>query len=123
MRLRPRLVDEVAEVMAIERSPSVAPWVDVWTIESLTAVTTFAFEESPRVHRILLDVLEENRGALSVYQTIGYQREGIAREALVRNGRAKRSLGALIASLRKGGLANNPTLTASTPGVDDSRLG
>lgn len=139
MRLRPTLVDQVAEVLAIERSPQVAPWVDVWPTDRhieaiedpsqrhliwetmhhdllgyailsgfenrhgnielirvalatpglgqgmkiMAAVISFVFEESPQTHRIWLDVLVENRRALSVYESIGFQREGVAREALL----------------------------------------
>jgi diamine N-acetyltransferase len=51
----------------------------------LSGILDYVFREL-RAHRLWLDVFETNLRALHVYESVGFRREGILREAIFRDG-------------------------------------
>jgi RimJ/RimL family protein N-acetyltransferase len=54
--------------------------------EAMLLLLRFAFHEL-NLHRVQLTVFEYNARAIALYERLGFQREGIYREALLRDGR------------------------------------
>ena len=63
--------------------------IDYWGLgigtEVTTSITSYGFNEL-HLHRIFLTVSELNHGALKAYENCGYKREGILRDAALRDG-------------------------------------
>jgi RimJ/RimL family protein N-acetyltransferase len=53
--------------------------------EAMTLALQFAFDEV-NLHRVQLTVFSYNDNAIALYEKLGFQREGIFREALLRDG-------------------------------------
>lgn len=51
----------------------------------LTGILDYVFREL-KAHRLWLDVFETNQRALHVYESLGFRREGVLREAIFRDG-------------------------------------
>jgi diamine N-acetyltransferase len=51
----------------------------------LTAILRYVFGEL-KAHRLWLDVFETNTRAIHVYESLGFRREGVLREAILRDG-------------------------------------
>jgi RimJ/RimL family protein N-acetyltransferase len=51
----------------------------------LSGILDYVFREM-KAHRLWLDVFETNLRAQHVYQALGFQREGVLREAICRDG-------------------------------------
>ncbi len=51
----------------------------------LSGILAYVFEEL-KAHRLWLDVFETNRRAQHVYESLGFRREGVLREAILRDG-------------------------------------
>ncbi|MCP8967393.1 GNAT family N-acetyltransferase [Ectobacillus ponti] len=54
--------------------------------EALQLILRFAFHEL-NLHRVGLDVISYNKGAIRAYEKAGFRQEGCMREAVYRNGR------------------------------------
>lgn len=56
--------------------------------DALQSLIKFAFEEV-NLHRLMVTVLKENDQAMGLYKSLGFQLEGISREAVFKNGKRK----------------------------------
>jgi RimJ/RimL family protein N-acetyltransferase len=61
-------------------------WRKGYGTEATSLILTYAFEEI-NLHRVYLTVRDDNKSAITLYEQIGFQHEGILRQSIYKNNR------------------------------------